>query len=101
VETYSVQETPVDALWAEYRAFHYETVLYRGYAFSRQDGIFAAQRAIALILAGSSAYILGNDGIARELLGQAAAIAPDIRPNPEVFPTEVCQWHERFAHSQP
>jgi hypothetical protein len=96
-----VFEAAVATLWNEYRAFHYEAVLRDVSVISALPGFDRRQKAAALIIGGSAAYILGDGELAREMLSRAAVLAPDVRPDRRVFPNEVCAMHEIPFPSKP
>jgi hypothetical protein len=86
-------------MWADYRSFNYNAVIRRLDHANANGTMPQHERAAAYIIAGASAYILGNTQRATEYMQKAIAANPSIAPDPELFPRTICVLHQTVRSS--
>jgi hypothetical protein len=77
------------ALMAAYTNFHYEEVIAEVRRTLARDDLAPAFRARAALLAGASAYLLGDHTMALLWFEHARFLDPEARPDPLMFPNAV------------
>lgn len=76
-----------------YAHFQYREAIELSTCVFSEGQTSSPEKALALIIAAASAYVLGQDQKCRDFLMMAVEIDLDVAPNPNVFPSEVCRLY--------
>ena len=85
------------ALWRAYRSFHYRDVLNGAAHVVSDNTASSSDRATAFLLAGASAYLLGDTKRAMDCFALAAETDPSVTPNSMQFPPAVLRLYREAA----
>lgn len=76
-----------------YGRFQYSEAIDQSLRVFSDEQIRVSEKALALIIAAASTYVLGQHEKCRDFLLMAAETDSHVIPNPNVFPSEVCRIH--------
>lgn len=87
--------------YARYGQFQYREAIDLSIRVYSDDRAQPSDRALALIVAAASAYVLGEQEKCLDFLLMAVETDPRVVPNSNVFPSEVCRMYRAARHSNP
>ncbi len=87
----------INELWDDYTRFDYDDVIEGASRLTAQANRPSWERAMALLLAGASSYLLGDAERALNYFVMAAETDPSFKPDAAQFPAPVIQLYNRAS----
>lgn len=90
---------PLSQLWQLYRAFEFKKVIELAMLYATSAQSTGYELASAYVLSAASAYLRGDQNLARTFVRDAVQADPRALPDPDYFPGEFCRLYEGVMRS--